>query len=119
MSGIRLETSGDMEIVQGLISLTTGVDATKQRLKQRLGLFLAEWFLDKTRGIPYISQVFVKNPNPVVIDSIFKREIITDPAVVELQEFDLDLQEDIRLLTVSFRAKTTEGPINFSEVFGI
>lgn len=119
MSGIKLDINGDIDITDGKFSLTTGVDAIAQRLKQRLGLFLGEWFLDKSRGLPYIQQILVKNPNPTVIDSIFKNEILSEVAVKELTSFELDLDEPTRLLTVNFSAKTDDGPLDFSEAFGI
>lgn len=119
MSGLLLDSNGDLSVVEGKLALTSGTVATSQRIKQRLSLFLAEWFLDKSRGVPYIEQIFVKNPNPVVIDAIFKREIISDPAVIELQFFELDLDTATRILTVTFEAKTDEGLVDFSEVFGI
>ena len=119
MSGILLDINGDVDITNGKLSLTTGLKAIEQRLAQRLRLFFTEWFLDKTRGIPWIQQIFKKNPNPVVVDAVIKREILAEPQVIELQTFSLDLDTTTRLLTVTFRALTTEGELNFQEAFGI
>lgn len=119
MSGILLDSDGDIDITEGKLSLTTGLEATAQRISQRLKLYFGEWFLDKTRGVPWIQQVFVKNPNPTIVDAIIKREIIAEPQVIELQQFELDLDTSTRLLTVTFRALTTDGPLDFQEAFGI
>ncbi|MEE8299288.1 MAG: hypothetical protein V3R67_07910 [Thermodesulfobacteriota bacterium] len=119
MSGILLDINGDLDITNGNITLTTGVVATKQRLQQKFRLFAEEWFLDKSRGLPYFTQMFVKNPNPVILDALFKREIITDPAVIELQEFDLTLDGSLRTLTLTFKALTEDGVIDFTEPFSI
>lgn len=120
MSDIKLdEENKDLVIENGKLLLTSGIDAVRQRLSQRLGLFLAEWFLDRRRGLPYIQQVFVKNPNPVVIDTVFKREILAEPNVTKLLSFSLDLETTTRLLTVTFRAETTTGTLDFEEVFGL
>lgn len=120
MSDILLDDAGDIDLTAGSMTMTGfGTVATAQRLKQRLRLFLGEWFLDRERGIPFIQQIFVKRPNAGLIDAIFKQEIISDPAILELQEFELDLDPETRVLTLTFRALTSEGEINFSEIFGI
>lgn len=113
---IKLDSNGDLDLTGAQATLTSGLTATKQRYEQRLRLFFQEWFLDRTRGIPYIEQIFVKNPNPVVIDSIFKNEILSDPATTGIQSFEIDLETLTRNLTLNFRAITDDGPIDFSEV---
>lgn len=113
MSDIALDTDGDI-IVTSDFSLTTGRDAILQHLKQRLKTFYGEWFLDKRIGIAYFEQVFKKSPDAVVVDSIFKREIINTPGIIELTRFSLDLTG--RELSLSFSARTNDGIINFSEV---
>lgn len=120
MSGLLINTvTGDLDITDNKLSLTSGLKAIEQRITQRLRLFLGEWFLNRDRGVPWIQQVFRKNPNPIVVDAVIKREIIAEPQVIELQTFELDLDESTRLLTVTFRAKTQLGEINFQEAFGI
>ena len=120
MSDIKLETdTHDLEVINGELSLTEGLEARSQHLKQRMGMFFGEWFLNTLRGIPYVQQVFKKNPNPVVIDSIFKNEIVSTQGVLELQTFSLDLEETTRELTVSFKARTDDGILVFEETFGV
>ncbi len=116
MSDIALADDGDILISGSDLTLTTGVDAIKQHLSQRLRTFYGEWFLNMEIGIPYFQQVLRKNPDPVVIDSIFKREILNTPGILQLTEFDLDLDPAIRELTLSFKAICNEGEIEFSEV---
>lgn len=119
MSDIKLADDGDIDLTAGEMTLTEGLEAISQRYMQRLNFFFGEWFLDKSRGIPFIQQIFVKRPNPVVIDTIFKREILEDPSARELQEFELDLETATRLLTLSFRVRTEIGDIDFEEEFGL
>ena len=116
MSGIKLNSSGDMDLTNGNATLTSGSEATGQRISQRLKMFLAEWFLDKTRGVPYFEQILVKSPNAVVVDAVLKREIITDPAVLALQEFSVDLNTTLRLMTVTFKVLTDDGPVDLSVI---
>jgi len=114
MSGIKLDSTGDMDLTDGNATLTSGSEATAQRISQRLKLFLGEWFLDLTRGVPYFQQILVKSPNPVVVDAVLKREIIADPAVLELQRFDVSLDTGLRLMTVDFKVLTDAGPVDLT-----
>lgn len=115
MSDIRLDSDGDIFLNVDDLELTTGIDAIVQHLQQRLRTFLGEWFLDLRIGVAYFQQILVKNPNPAVVDSILKKEIINTPGILQLTYFDLDIGSD-RSMTLSFRALTKEGEINFSEV---
>ena len=113
MSDLKL-TDGDIELEGNDFVLTAGIDAIEQHLSQRLKTFLEEWFLDKRIGIAYLQQILKKNPDPVVVDSIIKREIINTPGIKELTRFVLDISSS-RVLTLTFSARTAEGVINFSE----
>lgn len=115
MSSIALNpTTGDILVENNKGSLTTGVQATKQRLTSKLRFFLGEWFLDKTEGVPYIQQILIKNPNPVIVDAVLKREIITDPAVIKLTKFQIDVNTSARNVQLDFSALTKDGPVNLS-----
>lgn len=114
MSDLKL-TDGDIEIEGNDLVLTTGTEAIQQHLSQRMKTFLEEWFLDKRIGIAYLQQILKKNPDPVVVDSILKREIINTPGIKELTRFVLDISSSRELL-LNFSARTSDGVINFSEV---
>jgi hypothetical protein len=116
MSDLALDTDGDIKITGSDLTLTTGVDAVKQHLSQRLRTFYGEWFLNMEIGVPYFQQVLRKNPDPVVIDSIFKREIINTPGILQLTEFNLDIAPATRELALSFKALCTGGELTFDEV---
>lgn len=116
MSDILLdEDIYDIDLTTSDFQLTLSADAIKQHLKQRLNTFANEFFLDSRVGIPYFEHILVKNPDPIIIDSLLKKEIINTPGVLELPEFSLDLT-DTRQLDISFKVLTTSGEINFSEV---
>jgi hypothetical protein len=112
---IKQDDDGDLFLNVDDLELTSGLDAKVQHLNQRLRTFLAEWFLDLRVGVAYFQQILLKNPNPAVVDSVLKKEIVNTPGVLQLTFFDLDIASN-RELTLSFRALTSEGEINFSEV---
>lgn len=116
MSDIKLGTDGDILIDGPDLQQTTGVDAIEQHLKQRLKTFYNEYFLDIRRGIPYFQHVLIKNPDPVIVDTVFKRQVLNTPGVLELLEFNIDVDVSTRVMTLSFKAKVTEGEVDFSEV---
>lgn len=113
---LKLDDDNDLIIEDGDLVLTTGSEMVTQRIKQRLKTFYGEWFLDKTIGVPYIQQVFEKGADPIIIETAFKNEILADPAIIELTAFEITLNTTTRELQVVFKAKSTEGPINFDEV---
>ena len=117
MSDIQVDsTTEDIEINGNDLVLTAGVEAIQQHLSQRLKTFLNEWFIDKRIGIPYFEHILRKNFDPVVVDTLFKREIVNTPGVLELLAFEADLDKSTRTLQLTFRARTSEGVLNFSEV---
>lgn len=116
MSDIQINTSTeDIELVGNDFVLTEGIDAISQHLSQRLKTFLNEWFLDNRIGVPYFEHVLKKNFDPVIVDTVFKKEIINTPGVLELLSFSADLDNATRTLQIAFKARTSEGIIDFSE----
>jgi len=115
MSDILLDSDGDVVVDVNDFVLSSGRGAIEQHLKQRLHTFLGEFFLDGRVGIPYFQQILVKNPSAVAINSIIKRAIINTPGILSLTSFSLELNSS-RELIVEFRALSTEGEINFSEI---
>jgi hypothetical protein len=99
------------------LQLVDGEQAIAQHLAQRLKTFMGEWFLDLRVGVPYLQQVLVKNPDPIVLDSVFKSEVINTPGIVELRKFDLQIDAGTRQLRLECKAVSDAGTIvSFSEV---
>lgn len=120
MSDLALDQStGDLLFTNGDLSLNSGLEAIRQCLQSRLSFFLGEWFLDIDLGVPYYQDVLKKNPDPVVLDGVFKQTILGTPGVIGLDEFDMQLDTSARLFTLKFRARTTDGPIDFEEALGV
>lgn len=105
----------DLLLVNGDLQITSGLDATAQRLRISLRFFLGDWFLDLSAGIPYFESVFIKNPSLPVVNYILTRAILRDAAVIQINKFDLDLDRASRVATVDFRADTVDGPVSLTE----
>jgi hypothetical protein len=100
--------TGDLDLSGGLLKLTSGADAVRQKLFIRLGLHLGEWFLDQRVGMPYHRDFLQKNPSMVTMESVLRKAITTCPGVASLDQFSLFLGSN-RVLSVTFEAKTLDG----------
>lgn len=118
MSDIALDnTTGEIELLENDLFLTSGAAGIQQHLTQRLRTFLEEWFLDFRIGVPWFQQVFRKDYDPVVVDAAIKGEIVNTQGIEELVSFNLEIVTATRQLSVSFQARTIEGDvITFEEV---
>lgn len=117
MSDFALNTTtDDLVIVEGDLVLTTGREAIRQHIQQRLRAFSGEWFLDLASGLPYYQSILVKNPNLQAIQGILQAEIIATPGVLELQDFQLNYDNATRRLSCQFTVSTTDGEIDFAEL---
>ena len=114
MTSIRIGSDNDIQIDNNNLTLINGREEIAQVLRQRLRVFLGEWFLDTREGIDYYGDVLKKSPDPGQVDALFKNEILTSPGVVELIEFELDIVG--RQLQLTFTARTDEGIVTFDEV---
>lgn len=101
--------SHDLYIDADDLQLLDNMDQVEQSLKIRLLFFRNEWFLDTTSGLPYYTDILVKNPNIPNIDSIIKATIVDTPEVEELLEFRSEFNRSTRTYTVVFKVRTTYG----------
>lgn len=113
---LALDNDYDISLVDDAASWLDGVEAIAQHLRVRLQFFKGEWFLDSEIGIPYYQRILGrKDVTIAAIGAILKKAILTTPGVISLNDFRADYQGATRLLSVSFRAQTTEGPLTFTE----
>lgn len=93
----------------GDLQLLDGARQVAQQIKITLLAFLGEWFLDTSFGVPYLEAVLVKNPNPAVLNALFRRAILDVPGVTRIRSLRLDFDRQRRTLLVTFEAETPEG----------
>lgn len=120
MSDFALDpATGDIDLSTGDLRFVTGADAVEQHLRIRLRIYLGAWFLDTRVGIPYYSQILVKNPNLAAIESVYRRAITDTPGVDSLERIDLTFDTSTRRLDLTFSAKLAGEDVarDFSEVF--
>lgn len=111
MTDLLLDDDGDLAVDANDIAVIDAADEVAQRLRNRLKLFRGEWFLDVTRGVPYREEVFAKRNSPARVGAAIKREILTTSGVLELLEYDQEIDASARSLTVTFKVRATSGEI--------
>lgn len=119
MSDFAMTDDGDIDLSTNDLRLVTGADAVAQHLRIRLRLIKGEYFLDTRVGIPYYSQIWVKNPNIGAVNNVFRRAIVTTPGVESLERLDNVFDASRREYTLTFSAKLEGEDVarDFSEVF--
>ncbi len=80
-----------------------------QRLRIKLQTYFGEWFLNTDIGVPYYQSVFTKGTSKAAVDLIFQQQILSERDVLEISEFNSELDNSTRVYTLSFRVRTAEG----------
>lgn len=112
MTDLRLNPSGDIEIYNFSFRLTIDtIDRIKQKIRIKLRLFLGEYYLDISKGVPFFEKVLKKNPNISEIDFIFKSQILEVEEVSKLLEYNAEFDTALRKYTVDFKALLIDGSI--------
>lgn len=89
-----------------------------QQIKITLQFWFQEWFLDTTKGIPYLEHICVKNPNLQHVRQIFREAIQSVDGVDSVTELTLNVNAKERILTVTYTANTSAGLLTRRELLG-
>lgn len=120
MSDFELnEATGDILVEAGVLFLTEGDEATRQRLALHLRLVKGEWFLDINAGTDYYGSIFGKK-SFVEINAELVRAILSTDGIVRLAS-PLEFNLSDRVLAVTFEALLSSGetvPLNFNLPLG-
>lgn len=108
-----LASNGDMVFTNGELTFVTGQAAIAQQIEFRLKIFLGETVYDQSAGVPYIQVIFLKQTPLDSIQFILEQQVSETPGVTGITEFELDLDTLTRTLTVTGRATTIEGDVDF------
>lgn len=119
MSSFVLTDDYDIDITKGLMSLNTTYEALRQHLEVKFQIFLNEWFLDTTVGVPYFEEIFVKQSNFIVVQQILKEVISTTDGVNTITRFDFDYEPTSRLASLSFEVDTIYGLITVDQAIEV
>jgi hypothetical protein len=102
-------STNDLLITSGDLSIVTGSDAIAQDLQQTLQVWLGEWFLDTTQGIPFKQQILVKNPVIDLVQADIINAALNVPGVTGVTGLELDYNVNNRTLSMSLSATDSNG----------
>lgn len=112
-------TLGDLDITNGLLSLTeTQEKTTQQKTKIYLSLFRGEYFASITDGIPWLAndnnpiQLLSKSTtNKRFIDVYIREAILEREGIVDIVRYESEFDRQTRTMSVSFIATTESGEV--------
>lgn len=103
MKTFPLDEDGDIDISYGTIKLKDGDEALAQLIRTRLLRFRGEYFLDRSKGLPYNEFVFQHAPDLAAFEAVVAIEIADTPGVVAVRDVSVlrDSQDPRRLLVTA------------------
>ena len=115
----NLPSYKDLLVINGDLVLTSdanpnGTNNILQDILQRIQMFLGEWFLNSSEGVPWLQQILVKNPDQSKIDAILQNIILGAPGVLQLTQYSVVPNFLNRTANLTFSANTTAGKVNYS-----
>ncbi len=99
-------TDGDITIENGNLAFVSEEEAMVQKINCALKLFLAEWFLDETIGVPYFEKVLGKGRSLGVIREVFRTQLLAIRGVLEVLSLAVTQDRRARTVTVSWRVSS-------------
>ena len=122
MTALKLDPSSHDLVLgdESAFAEVSGIDEIAQRVKIRLLFIRGEWPLNTELGTPYFDEelqrgLISKGVEPAAVAFIFREVIEQTPGVVRVVEGpELSLDVATRALSVSFRAETDAGLLDYS-----
>lgn len=119
MSDIKLVTAKDSEFYhdldltnQEMTLVEDEVDspaAIAQEMRIAMQFGRGEWDLNVLIGIPFRTEVFIKNPSLAAISVLFTRAARSVPGIIEVPHIEVSLDRDTRILTTEYEARAQNG----------
>lgn len=116
---ILADSTGDMAIVDGEISLVTGQDAIAQHIAFRLRTFLAESRYNTADGTPWTQIIFRPGTPKESVRFILEQRVVGTPGVTGASIEQPVIDPLTREATVTGTAVTIDGEVNFAVAVGI
>lgn len=98
-----LLNGGEIPLYSPLVDDRVSLALIGQRIQRRLRTFLGEWYLDTTRGLPYLEWSAVKPAPTDLITEAVRREIRAVPGVRSILSLSTTFDENARKVVVNGR----------------
>lgn len=104
----------DLVFVDGELQLISGPSEVGQRIKITLLAQLGEWLFDTLFGVPYLQEIFVKDPDLGAIEARLRGIIFSIEGVESIDSFELIYDPVARTATVNGQVSTIDGSTDFT-----
>lgn len=100
--GLSIQPHNDLRLdATGSPVLAYDAEAIGEHIRQRLKLWIGEWFLDTGAGVDWLRYVLGRPPSEMPIaESVIKAEIAATPGVSEILEFSASYDRASRGLRI-------------------
>ena len=113
MNDILLTPDGDLAFNEDY-DIILG-DSVEQKINIRLRWFLSEWRWDKSEGLPYFDDLYIKNPDIDAFANSIRRKIYEIDEVTNVKYVTITYDTETRNATIAYCAITDRETIE-SEV---
>jgi hypothetical protein len=111
--------TGGFVLAGGVLQFVEDGDAVAQAVRCELKTFLGEYFLDPTRGVPYIQMGRDKRTSPLVFGSVVRRIILAVPGMRSVDTMAFNYDPETRELDVAWSGTTVYStPVSDVTTFG-
>ena len=110
----KTDVSGDMTYGHGSADFWVDVpQLTVQKIITGLNLFLGDFFLNTTAGMPWLQQVIGFGTGSLY-DAAIQQQILTTPSVTAINAYSSSLNPTTRKLTVNVEGQSLFGPFSLT-----
>jgi len=113
MKSLALQPQGNKFIRENnrFIFTRTNLDFLAHKARSVISIFLGEWFLDESLGIPYIPKDDIKTAHRAMLENALKTKITAIEGIKKITYFYSSLDSGARILYIEFVAETEAGEI--------
>lgn len=113
MRNIKIDpVTGGFVFAGGKLVFVEGQAAVAQAIACALKTFAGEYFLDPSKGVPYIEAGRNRSTNPLVLGSVIRRVILGVPGVVSVDSLNFNFDRRSRSLFVAWAATSIFGSVS-------
>lgn len=106
---ILLTRKGDLSFTdKGDIALENSI---AQAIRIRLRWFAGEWRWKKEEGLPYLTELLIKNPNVGHFQLLLRSKIFEVEDITEVENVEIDVDDKTREGIIQFTALTDSNKI--------
>jgi hypothetical protein len=105
---------GEWIVFNGDFVKAAGANAVPQGIRIRVGMFLGECYLDEGVGVPYLEDILIKNPDPLVVRADIQEAIANTPDVTNVVGAQLVQEQGSRDARIDYVCDTVYSEQPFS-----